>query len=174
MKEFEFTLKFTLPNIIQSPEDYINLLGENGCDDALVGIAQKGRIALQFNREAKDAYTAVTSAISDVKAAIPNAKLIESSPDLVGLTDIAKIIGVTRQYLRKLETTKGNFPQPVYSGSLALWHLLGFLQWYESSQNKEIDTAIKEIASINMQINIAREWTQFDSETQAKMASLPL
>ncbi|MFU8784530.1 DNA-binding protein [Aliidiomarina sp.] len=174
MKEFEFTLKFSLPDSTQDPQDYIDALGESGCDDAIIGIAQKGRVALQFTREASDAFSAVTSAIEDVKSAIPDAKLIESTPDLVGLTDIAKLMGVTRQYLRKLETTKINFPQPVHSGKVAIWHLSNFLQWYEVSQRKQVNITIKEIASANMQINIAKEWAQLDHSTKSKISSLVL
>lgn len=174
MKEFEFTLKFSLPDPTQHPQDHIEVLGEAGCDDAIIGIAQKGRVALQFTREASDAFSAVTSAIKDVKSAIPEAKLIESTPDLVGLTDIAKLMGVTRQYLRKLETTKVNFPQPVHSGKFAIWHLSSFLQWYEVSQHKQVNIAIKEIASANMKVNIAKEWAQLDHSTQSKISSLAL
>lgn len=174
MKEFEFTLKFSFPNSTQDPQEYIEALGESGCDDAIIGIRQKGRVALQFTREAVDAFSAVTSAIQDVKRAIPEAKLIESTPDLVGLTDIANLIGVTRQYLRKLETTKVNFPQPVHTGKVSIWHLFDFLQWYEESLQKPVNLSIKEISSANMQINIAKEWAQLDHSTQSKIASLGL
>jgi hypothetical protein len=174
MKEFEFTLKFALPDSTQDSQEYIEALGEAGCDDAIIGIGVKGRVALQFTREASDAFSAVTSEIQNVKSAIPDAKLIESTPDLVGLTDIAKLIGVTRQYMRKLETTKINFPQPVHSGKVAIWHLFNFLQWYEVSQKKQVNIAIKEIASANMQINIAKEWAQLDHSTQSKISSLAL
>ena len=174
MKEFEFTLKFSLPDAAQEPQAYIEALGAAGCDDAIIGIGQKGRVALQFTREATDAWSAITSAIADVKSAIPAAKLIESTPDLVGLTDIANLMGVSRQYLRKLEITKANFPQPVHSGKVAIWHLANFLQWYEVVQQKQVDTAIKDIAAANMQINIAKEWAQLDRTTQSRMASLAL
>ncbi|MBA3988139.1 MAG: DNA-binding protein [Idiomarina sp.] len=174
MKEFEFTLKFSLPTDTENALKYVDALGENGCDDAIVGIGQKGRVGLQFNRAAADAFTAVTSAIRDVKNVIPDARLIESTPDLVGLTDIAKLIGVSRQYLRKLETTKVNFPEPVHSGSTAIWHLSSFLAWYETSLNKQVNLAIKEIASANMQINIAKEWAQLDRNTQSKISELQL
>lgn len=174
MNEFEFTLKFSLENPAQDPEEFLEALGAAGCDDALIGVAQKGRVALQFTREAEDAFAAVTSAIKDVKSAIPDAKLIESTPDLVGLSEIAKLMGVSRQYLQKLETTKYNFPQPVHSGKFAIWHLSSFLNWYEVAQQKQVNKAIKEIASANMQINIAREWGQLDRQTQSKISSLVL
>jgi hypothetical protein len=172
MKEFEFTLKFSLQNSTQDPQDYIEALGEAGCDDAIIGLAQKGRIALQFTRAADDAFSAVTSAIQNVKSAIPDAKLIESTPDLVGLSDIAKLMGVSRQYLQKLESTKHNFPEPIHRGKFAIWHLSSFLNWYEVTQRQRVDKATKEIASANMQINIAREWAQLDHQTQSRISSL--
>jgi len=174
MKEFEFTLKFSLPVSSQNPQEHIEALCAAGCDDALIGVGQKGRVALQFTREASDAFSAVTSAINDVKRAIPDAKLVESTPDLVGLTDIAKLMGVTRQYLRKLETTKHNFPQPLHSGKVSIWHLSSFLNWYETTQQKQVDLAVKEVASVNMQINIAKEWAQLDQATQSRISSLAL
>lgn len=79
MKEFEFTLKYSLPDTKFLPDIYIAQLGEAGCDDALIGIGQAGRIALQFNREAQTALDAILSAINDVKHEIPDAYLIEVS-----------------------------------------------------------------------------------------------
>lgn len=92
MNEYEFILKFDLPNS-EDPERYVDALYEAGCDDATVGIGQEGKIALDFTREASSAFDAVSSAISDIKKVIPGARLIEATPDIVGLTDISEIIG---------------------------------------------------------------------------------
>jgi len=92
MKEYEFTLKFSLPNFQVDPNEYIEKLYENGCDDALIGVGSKGYIALDFIREASSAYDAIASAITDVKQVIPNVSLINAAPDFVGLTDAAKIL----------------------------------------------------------------------------------
>ena len=54
-------------------------LAEEGCDDALVGVGQLGRLALEFVREAPSADDAVVSAIEDVRRALPNARLIEAA-----------------------------------------------------------------------------------------------
>jgi hypothetical protein len=79
--EHEFTLTFTLPANHQPVDDLIERLGEAGCVDALVGIGQAGRIALEFTREATSAKSAIASALATVKAAIPGAKLLEVTPD---------------------------------------------------------------------------------------------
>ncbi len=54
---------------------------EAGRDDALIGVGRAGRIALNFDREAESACAAVARAVSEVKAAIPEARLIEVVPD---------------------------------------------------------------------------------------------
>ncbi len=79
MKEFEFTLKFYFSDSSKDAEEYVEKLAEAGCDDAIIGIGQKGRIALQFSREAENAFEAVMSAIKDVKSVISDAKLIEAT-----------------------------------------------------------------------------------------------
>ncbi|MDP2714570.1 hypothetical protein [Rheinheimera sp.] len=75
MKLYEFTLRFTLPDANQNAENSIAALAQAGCDDALIGIGQPGRIALQFSRKANTAFAAITSAIKDIKIAIPRAKI---------------------------------------------------------------------------------------------------
>lgn len=102
MKEFEFTLKFSLPNTITDTDDYIKFLEEEGCDDALIGLGKSERLALQFNREGDNALEVVVSAIKAVERAIPGVNLIEATPDLVGISDIANYLSFSRQYIRKL------------------------------------------------------------------------
>lgn len=171
-KEYEFTLKFSFPDTGVDPETYVSQLGEAGCDDAIIGIGQKGKIALQFDREAEDAHTAVLSAIRDVKSVIPEAKLIEATPDLVGLSDIADLMGFSRQNMRKLMLTHSTtFPDPVHTGSSAIWHLSNVLQWFESKQNKRIADSIKEIAETNLQVNLAKETERLDTTFQAKFST---
>ena len=71
MKTYEFELKFSLPKTSQKPEFFVELLGEAGCTDALVGIGQTGRIAFHFSRDAHSAFEAVLSAVNNIKKAIP-------------------------------------------------------------------------------------------------------
>ncbi|WP_223507695.1 hypothetical protein [Pseudomonas sp. BF-B-25] len=54
-------------------------MAEEGCDDALVGFGQAGRLALEFVREATFAHDAIEIAIENVRRAVPNARLIESA-----------------------------------------------------------------------------------------------
>ena len=128
--EYTFTLKYQLAEGDRNPDLLVERLGEAGCDDALVGIGQPGRLAMEFSREAESADAAVRSALADVRRAVPSAKLIEVAPDLVGLTDVAEMVGVSRQNMRKLMLANpGSFPAPVHEGSASIWHLADVLAW---------------------------------------------
>lgn len=173
MKEFEFTLKFSLADDSTEPDVYIERLAAAGCDDAMIGIGQNGRIALQFNRQAENALEAVFSAIENIKAAIPDARLIEATPDLVGLTDIAEVLGFTRQNIRKLMlNNKVSFPAPVHEGKTALWHLSAVLNWFKQANRYSIDESLLDIAKANMQLNIAKEAVSLDSAVQDRFYSM--
>ena len=74
--EYIFTLKFQLAEADRDPNALVERLGAGGCDDALVGIGQPGRIALEFTREADSARSALMSALSDLKRLIPGARLV--------------------------------------------------------------------------------------------------
>ena len=163
--EFTFNLSFRLPNDEVAIDLHVERLGEEGCDDALVGLGQPGRIALEFTREAESALAAFLSALADVKRAIPRATLIEAGPDLVGLTDIADLVGVSRQNMRKLAITNYvNVPTPVHEGSSTIWHLADVLKWLHSRGTYRIDVGILETASSAKQLNLARQVRHADPE----------
>jgi hypothetical protein len=96
--EFTFTLKYQLQ--ASDTDALVERLAEEGCDDALVGVGQFGHLSLEFAREAGSAKEAVESALADVRRAVPDAKLIEATPVLVGLLDVAEIMVVSRPNLR--------------------------------------------------------------------------
>lgn len=163
--EYEFTLKFALGDDSADPESFIDALMEQGCDDALIGIGKKGRIALDFSREAASAEDAVVSAISDVKRAIPDARFIEATPDFVGITDIAEILGCSRQNVAKIMSSSGSrFPDPVHEGKSAIWHLETVLMWWAEHQEREIDARLVEISRVNMRCNYARQESQMGKD----------
>ena len=168
MKEYEFELKYALPDKDTDLEECAATLYSNGCDDALVGIGKAGKIALRFTREAESAIEAVKSAMLDVKKCLPRAKLIESGPDLVGLTDIADVMGCSRQNVRKLMMTHfSEFPLPHHDGGqMQMWRLAEVLQWVrDSRQESPIEDWLMEIAQANMQFNIAlRELPRVDGK----------
>jgi hypothetical protein len=169
MTDYEFTLKFSLPSSGADPDQYIEALAAAGCDDALIGIGQSGRIALDFTRTAKSAFEAISSALQDVRTTIPNAVLVEASPDFVGLTDVADIAGFTRQNMRKLMIgNMSTFPVAVHEGKPALWHLATILTWLNEQQDRVVDVALLEVARTNMALNIAKETRKLAGATLPK------
>ncbi len=169
MKTYEFDLKYSLPEISQNPELFVERLGEAGCTDALVGIGRAGRIAFHFTRDANSALEAVLSAIKNIKSAIPEAVMIEAAPDLVGLSDIADILGYSRQNIRKLMMNNlASFPTPIHEGKTILWHLSSILAWIKEKNRYQINERLLDVANTNMQLNIAKEAMQLDASVQKK------
>lgn len=172
MKEYEFTLRFALSEAETDTEQLVEKLYAAGCDDALVGTGMPGRVALQFSREAATAAEAMLSAIRNVKQAAPDARLIEASPDLVGLSDIAEFFGFTRQNMRKLMLThRVSFPLPLHEGSTAIWHLVDVLVWFRQFQNRRVDAAVVEIASTTMRLNVSRQFGESAGDLSALLLS---
>jgi hypothetical protein len=171
--EYEFELRFSLASNDADAGELVELLGEAGCDDALVGVGQSGRVALKFTREAESAQGAVFSALKDVKKAIPTAKLIEAGPDFVGLTDVADMLGVSRQNMRKLMVSHAaTFPSPVHEGSAAIWHLEPVLQWLRSKAGYEIRQQQLDVAHIAMQINLVKAAARLEQPMQRELRAL--
>ena len=98
------------------------------------------------------------SALVDVRRAVPAARLIEVAPDLVGLTDVADIIGVSRQNMRKLMLAHpGSFPAPVHEGSASIWHLADVLTWLQAKGSYSLGKGVLDVARIALQVNLAKE-----------------
>ena len=97
-------------------------------------------------------------ALADVRRAVPSARLIEVAPDLVGLTDVAEIVGVSRQNMRKLMLANpGSFPAPVHEGSASIWHLADVLAWLKAKGSYSMTQAMFEVAQVALQVNAAKE-----------------
>jgi predicted DNA-binding transcriptional regulator AlpA len=171
--EYDFTLKFKLQAATDSIEQLIERLGEAGCDDATVGMGPSGRIALNFTREAPSASDAVLSAIRDIRGAIPGAELIEAAPDYVGLTDVADLVGMSRQNLRKLMASHLDFPTPVHTGTHSqVWHLENVLQWLQARATYQIEPQLIEVAQVAQQCNLAREASKLEPAAQQRLREL--
>lgn len=156
--EYLFTLKYQLADQDCDHDALVERLGAAGCDDVLVGVGQPGRIALAFSREAGNAQEAMRSALTDVQQLIPSARLIEAAPDLVGLTDVAEILGVSRQAMRKLMLTHWTtFPAPVHEGSSSIWHLADVLDWFKTRGSYVMDEQMMEAAKAALEVNILKE-----------------
>jgi len=171
--EYIFTLKYQLADSDSDLDALVERLGAAGCDDALVGVGQPGRLALEFSREAGSAEEAVRTALVDLKKAIPSARLIEASPDLVGLTDVADVVGVSRQAMRKLMLThRATFPMPVHEGSASIWHLAEVLDWLMTRGGYQIDVGVLDTAKVALEVNIAKEAIRHPVRSREEMELL--
>ncbi len=171
--EYTFTLKYQLTDDDRDPDALVERLGEAGCDDALVGIGQPGRLALEFTREAADAGAAMRSALADVRRAAPSARLIEVAPDLVGLTDVAEIVGVSRQNMRKLMLAHpGSFPAPVHEGSASIWHLADVLAWLQAKGSYSLAQTTLDVARAALQVNVAKEGRRLPRSASEELEAL--
>ena len=155
--EFEFKLTYKLPDNQADADQLMMRLGEEGCTDALVGLGVAGQVGLEFVREASTAEEAILSALDDVKRALPGARLIEAGPDFVGLTDVAELVGLSRQNLRKLWlNNEKTFPPPVHAGASSVWHLAQVLQFLGEKQYT-FAHRVHDVARVTMKLNIARQ-----------------
>lgn len=161
MKNYEFVLKFEVPKL-DDVYALVERLHAAGCDDALIGTGQAGRLAIDFTREAASAIEAISSAINDVKSVIPTAVLVEATPDLVGLTDIADIMGCSRQNIRKIAVASEGFPSPMHEGVASLWHLNKVLPWFKARGRYKVEASLLEVSEVTMQINVVRQSKDLD------------
>lgn len=155
MADYEFCLKYRLPMNIDGGLA-AEALGAAGCTDAVLGIGVARRLALAFEREAQSAIQAISSAVEDVGKALPQADLIEVQPDLVGISEIAELVGVSRQNMRKLMVGTPLSPLPAHDGSTALWHLVDVLDWLVADKAYPQNACLRETAKAAFQVNLDR------------------
>lgn len=175
MTEYEFVLRFQLPTDDDKPESFLDALYEAGCDDAVVGVGLAGYLSLDFTREAESAKKAVQSAINNVQKAIPNATLIEVSPDLLNTTEIADLCServqkISRQAIRKyafghVAKTFTRFPAPAVTSSSSLWHVDDVISWMIT--NKKI-TNNRHPCSAEKLLEIAKTARALNLRVQAR------
>lgn len=164
--EYEFKLTYKVPENADA-DGVMNRLAEVGCTDALVGFGVAGLVGLEFIREAASAEAAILSAVDDVKRALPEARLVEAGPDFVGLTDVAELLGFSRQNIRKLWlNNEAAFPSPVHAGTASVWHLAQILQFL-SEKKYDFADAVRDVSQVTMKLNIARQRSMVsDSELE--------
>ncbi len=171
--EYTFTLTYRLPQADCDLDAVVDRLGEAGCDDALVGLGLPGQVGLDFIREADSAQEALLTALADVRRALPHARLVEVVPDLVGLSDAADVVGVSRQNLRNLMLKHSDsFPLPVHAGSTGVWHLEDLMLWLRDRLDYDLQESTLDIASTARQINLARETARLSPGLLKEVRSL--
>jgi predicted DNA-binding transcriptional regulator AlpA len=130
-------------------------------------------LALEFARDAVTADEAVRRALADVRRAVPSARLIEVTPDLVGLTDVAEIAGVSRQNMRKLMLAHaGSFPVPVHEGAASIWHLADVLAWLQTKGRYSLGAGVLDVARVALQVNVAKESHRLSNSASRELLAL--
>lgn len=175
VSKYDFTLTFTLPDRSADPADYLDALYEAGCDDATVGVGKRGSIALEFTREAKSAEKAVQSAIAAVGKAIAGAELVEVKPDLVNLSDVADLVGCSRQNIRKyaageIAAVKAPFPAPAFIGSPDLWHFVEVGCWLIKHTDFKPRQEILEAAAAASIVNLDMQRKRIETARRAALS----
>ena len=174
MTEYNFTLQFKLQNHQDNPETFLKQLYESGCDDALIGIGNKGYIVFDFMRQSTSAYQAIESAVKNIKKVIPDAILVAVDPDLVGMNDIATLLNCSRQDVRKFLIAKNTVqcPIPVYWGGQFIWHLADVLHWLVEQKVYPVEESLIDTAIVAMNLNLAAQHQNLDPELLANSKAL--
>ena len=173
MNKYSFELGFFLASPDEDPEIHLGRLLEEECDDSGVGIGRRGQIGLMFTREAATASDAVLSAIAAVGRAIPDAMLADVGPDLVGLTDVAELLGCSRQNVRQLlYNNEPDPPNPVYSGGTNVWHLADLLRWLREKKRYPVSDELVDLAEVNRQVNLFIESQHIKPAVQDEIRAL--
>jgi hypothetical protein len=115
MCEREYDFSLILSGITELTEDQAEALFAAGCADATPSVIY-GRVWLEFSRMASSYEDAVLSAIRDIRRANIGADVERIDEcNLVTLSEIARKIGKTPQYVHQLVTGArgpGRFPPP--------------------------------------------------------------
>lgn len=173
MPVYDFELRFAPADADTGPAEHVEALGDTGCTDALPGVGRRGFLGLMFTRAASSAEAAVLSAIRDVMGAVPGARVVEAAPDLVGLSDVAELLGVSRQNARKLIVgSRRQAPAPVHIGNPSMWHLADLLRWLRGVKGYEVDDHLMEVAGVTRQVNLAIESRAADRRAQREIRAL--
>ena len=92
----------------------------------------------------------------------------------MGLTDIADVVGVSRQNMRKLaRNNAATFPTPVHEGSSALWHLADVLGWMAArGSGYPLEPGLPEVAAVAKQVNLASQARHIEPDMQRRMQGL--
>lgn len=175
MPAHDFILAFKLPHPADDPTGFTDALFEAGCDDATLGVGKNGAIALYFTREAGNAEEAIRSAIAAVETAIPGAELTEVKPDLVNLSDLAEIVGCSRQNMRKyaageMRQVTVPFPSPAFTGAPDLWHLAEVLNWLAVHTGMKISAEARDVAAASFKLNLAVQQRRLEETRRPRFA----
>ena len=178
MSSYQFTLIVEGPDL--QSDAAMDVLFENGCDDALVGRTD-GIQYLDFDREAPCPETAILSAIADVER-LPDVEVIRlAGGGLVSMADIAARTGRTRESIRLLVTNErgpGGFPAPVTDPRTRyrLWRWSEVRRWFDTDYGapvQEEDQGYDQVAAaINAGLELRHYRRYVQPEQRARLNQL--
>jgi hypothetical protein len=102
---------------------------------------------------------------------MPGAVITEALPDYVGLTDVARVAGFSRQNMRQLIQCSDDAPFPVHEGRPSLWHLADLLAWL-ARRGYNVDALTGELAEELKQLNIAVACQVADGQAQERIRAI--
>lgn len=124
---------------------------EAGCEDALL-CQYNGTVYLEFDREAKSAIEAITSALDSIRT-LGFKDLIIEEQGFSTLAEMAERAGISRQALSLYAQNKrgnGNFPKPMYGlASRSAMYLWSEVATWLFKQGK-LDQEKYEVATVNV------------------------
>jgi hypothetical protein len=143
MKKFEFSV--IASGLDPESEDFEQRFYDAGCDDATVSF-QKGRIIVDFTREANSIDDALVSAMKGVEAAGARVERVEPDP-LVSLSDIAARSDMSRAAMTQYsQGQRGReFPPPVarITSDSPLWDWATVAKWLFQNEKINREAAIE-------------------------------
>jgi transcriptional regulator with XRE-family HTH domain len=143
MKKFELTI--IASGLHPDEPHFEDRFFEAGCDDATIAFV-KGRIVLEFEREARNFSHALITAIRDVQNAGATVEHIE--PDyLVSLSDIAERSNLTRSAISLFAQGKRGeaFPPPIarLTTESPLWDWVHVARWMYRRRQLSLDALVQ-------------------------------
>jgi hypothetical protein len=95
------------------------------------------------------------------------------TPDIVGLTDVAEIVGCSRQNMRKLLVARGAaVPAPLHEGTCSLWHLAPVLRWLAGEKRYVVAKELLDVSEVAMSINVVLDARRTDDATREELRAL--
>ena len=89
------------------------------------------------------------------------------------LSDIADVLGFSRQNMRKLMiNNRASFPLPIHEGKAAIWHLSNVLSWCREGNRYQVNEFLQDVAKANMQLNITKEIENIDPLMNSKISAV--
>lgn len=158
---------FAFPLLIEGPdlqeEERLEALFEAGCDAATFGSRDSIQYA-DFDREASSLAEAIGSAIRDIQAAVPEARVVRVEPEeFVSMKAIADRTGFTKEYIRLLAEGKrgpGGFPAVVrwVDAKTRLWLWSDVAEWFETRIGKPVTVTCEAhaVAAFNGTLEVRR------------------